>query len=44
MKDSRLHEDMQEGKMGGMLGYKKGINISLLSTVYDIILIEFSNN
>jgi len=39
-----LHEDMQEGKLGGMLGYEKGTNIFLLSTVYDIILIDFLNN
>ena len=44
MKDSSLHEDMQEGKLGGMLGYEKGINISLIITIHDIILIDFSIN
>jgi hypothetical protein len=40
MKDSSLHEDMQEGKLGGMLGYEKGTNIFLFPTVYDMILID----
>jgi hypothetical protein len=34
---------MQEGKLGGMLGYEKGINIFLFPTFHDIILIDFSN-
>jgi hypothetical protein len=40
MKDFSLHEGMQEGKLGGMLGYKKGINIFLFPTVHDMILID----
>ena len=40
MKDSSLHEDMQEGKLGGMLGYEKGTNIFLFPTVHDMILID----
>jgi hypothetical protein len=40
MKDSSLHEDMQEGKLGGMLGYEKGINIFLFPIVHDMILIN----
>jgi hypothetical protein len=42
MEDLSLHEDMQEGKLGGMLGYEKGINIFLFPTFHDIILIDFS--
>ena len=44
MKDSSLHEDMQEGKLGGMLGYEEGINISLNPTVHDMILIDSSDS
>ena len=40
MKDSSLHEDMQEGNLGGMLGYEKGINIFLFPTIHDMTLID----
>jgi hypothetical protein len=40
MKYFSLPEDMKEGKMGGMLGYEKGINIFLFPIVHDIILID----
>jgi hypothetical protein len=40
MKESILHEDMQEGKLGGMLGYEKGINIFLFPTIHDMNLID----